>query len=806
MRAAFFGTYNRGHSANRIAVTAVEAAGYEVVEIHDPLWERTRDKHAGYFSPASLVRLGFEWLGSARRLSRAWRRSGGAAVAVVGFNGQLDVLLLRLLGLRYGPRIVFAPLVSLTETLVDDRRVYDSGSLAGRMLRLLDRATCRAADVVVVDTEEHRRYFVDELGVDPSRLLVCHLGADPAVFLEPAPVPEPEAEVAQPPDEGEVRPGRPGRFLVKLPYTLKAQPERASPAEEGKLDVLWFGQYLPLHGLDVIVDAVGRLALRDELRTKLRFTFIGTGEERVRIERELRTTRADLRFTDWVPYEELAARIARADIVFGIFGGSRKARMVIPNKVYEAAAVGRAVVTADTPAVREVFEDGTDVVLCGADGLELANAVARLAGDEELRERLGAAARRLMLERFSAEALGRSWSVALAGPDAPVLRRMEESAAAARVAAVVLSFQDAHRTLECLRSLAADGYPALDVLVVDNASAPEQRALLAEGIETAAGSLDVETLWLDRNLGYAGANNVAMKHLFGRGCDYVLLLNSDTLVAPGSIAALVRAARANRMAGPLGPRVSEEKPGGEPTSLGERYTAATLWAPRSLLRVRAQRQHPYPVSGVTGCALFVPRALFERVGGFDESLFAYYEEVDLCLRAKEAGFAPTVVPDAEVGHAGSRGFGSGMTPLAAWLKARNLYLVGMRRVRSAPRIVFVFGYHGLVALSSIAYQLRGRRDVAAAMTDGMRAGLRGSTGPPPESLFLQSGYGQSGTDPDLSDLTTVYAKADARASSPGDSAPGSHARESGDSRPATDSTSERRDEPKPTVTDPGSDE
>ncbi|MFN2427759.1 MAG: glycosyltransferase [Candidatus Binatia bacterium] len=705
MRVAFFGTYNRGHSANRIAAAAVKAAGYEILEIHDPLWERTRDKHAGYFSPLSLARLGLAWLGSAWRLARTWRTTGGAPVAVVGFNGQLDVLLLRLLAPRFGPRIVFAPLVSVSETLVDDRAVYAQGSVAARLLATLDRATCRAADVVVVDTEEHRRYFAGELGVDPSRLLVCHLGADPHTFLEPVAAP-------------------------------------AEAASEAPLDVLWFGQYLPLHGLDVIVDAVGRLAVRDGVGERLRFTFVGTGEERGRIERNLRATRADIHFEDWIAYEELAARIAAADIVLGIFGSSRKARMVIPNKVYEAAAVGRAIVTADTPAVREVFVDGEELLLCQADGLALATAIARLADPKagpSLRASLGAGARRRMLDAFSAAALGRSWSVALAGPEALRLRIPDEPSP--RVGVVVLCFQDARRTLDCLHSLTGDGYPNLDVLVVDNASTDEERRALADGIE---GKVDVEVLWLERNLGYAGANNVAMGQLFARGCEHVLLLNSDTLIAAGSIAAMVRAARTGRNAGPLGPRVTDTRPGSAPVSLGERYRAAVLWAPRFLLRVRARRQHPYPVSGVIGCAMMVPRALFERVGGFDESLFAYYEEVDLCLRARDAGFSPTVVPGAEVGHAGARGFSAGMTPLAAWLKARNLHVVGMRRVGPLSRVVFLLGYHTMVLTSATLYALRGRRDVAIAMLRGMRAGVRGHGGPPPGELFASSGYAASG--------------------------------------------------------------
>jgi GT2 family glycosyltransferase len=418
--------------------------------------------------------------------------------------------------------------------------------------------------------------------------------------------------------------------------------------------------------------------------------------------------------------------------------------MVIPNKVYEAAAVGRAVVTADTPAIREVFEDGRELALCRADGLALAAAVARLADPVDgrsLRESLGDAARRRMLERFSAAALGRSWSVALAGPDALAARAGETEGEAPRVGVAVLCFQDARRTLDCLHSVAADGYRSLDVLVVDNGSTDDESRALGEGIE---GKLDAEVLRLDSNRGYAGANNLAMQRLFARGCEYVLILNSDTLVARGSVAALVREARSHRMAGPLGPRVADTRPGNAPVSLGERYRAALLWAPRCLVRVRKRRQRAYAVSGVTGCAMLVPRALYERIGGFDETLFAYYEEVDLCLRARDKGFTPMVVPDAEVGHAGARGFGSGMTPLSAWLKARNLHNLGMSRVGPFSRVVFLLGYHAMVATSALLYRLRGRGDVAAAMLAGVREGIRGHRGPPPAELFASSGYPASG--------------------------------------------------------------
>ncbi|HYC55150.1 MAG TPA: glycosyltransferase [Candidatus Binatia bacterium] len=693
MRAAFFGTYNRGHSANRIYADAATAAGYSLVAIHEPLWERTRDKDASYFSPGALVRHGVAWLAAAWRLAGVWRRSGGAPVALIGFNGQLDVLLLRLIAWRSRPRIVFAPLVTLTETLVEDRRVYDHGSFAHRALRWLDRLCCRAADVVVTDTDEHRRYFVEEIGVEPSRMLVCHLGADLQAF-------------------------------DRVPV--------ASPARRAEIEVLYFGQYLPLHGLDVIVDAVGRLADRKDIL----FTFIGTGEERFRVEPALRATRARLQLIDWVDYDDLASRIARADIVLGIFGASRKAHMVIPNKVYEAALVGCAIVTADTPAIAEVFEHERDLLTCNADGRSLAAAIARLAGDRELRARLGSQARELMTTRFGREALGRCWSVALAGPSA--LRRDRP-----RIGVAVLCFNDARRTLDCLHSLAGDGYDNAHVLVVDNGSSERERFELHEGMR---GRLDAELVLLERNLGYAGGNNVAFERLFAAGCEAVLVLNSDTRIAPGTLAAMASALREHGRAGPLGPAITRDRPGGRIESVGERYWPVLLWAPRSLLRPRSRGHRPHRVGGITGCALLVPRAMYERVGGFDETLFAYYEEVDLCLRARDAGFAPTLVPMAEVGHQGRRGFAGGMTPLAAYLKARNLWSVAARRLGPGPRAAFAAGYGALLAASAAAYVLRGRSDIASALIEGARAASRGEIGQPPDRLFAASGYPVSGSD------------------------------------------------------------
>jgi len=781
MRACLFGTYNRSHSANRVLANALEACGYEVVEIHRPLWERTRDKPASYFAPLGLVRLGLQWIVAAVGLARDWQRSGGAPIAAVGFNGQLDLLLLRLIAPRHGPKIVFAPLVSICETLVDDRGVYRPESPAGRLFAALDRLACRAADVVVVDSEAHANYFNERLRVPREKLQVCYLGVDTKAFplTFDGAVPTRESAVgggaseqtptgARAPFAGTSslaprgrnagREGENGSRHRTVPEAqtgeLLAQgsdrfteeekvPSSSAPAREGVFsssphhdvcEVLYFGQYLPLHGLDVIAGAVEALAERRDLR----FVFIGTGELRASFQARLSAYDANTEFVDWVAYEKLAERIARADIVLGIFGGSVKARMVIPNKVYEAAAVGRAVVTADTPAVRELFTADENVVVCDADSASLAAAITRLVEAPDLRRRLGEAARSFMAERFSDAAVAVAWAPALTTDDDAPYETSQETARLQRVGVAILNYRNPVATLACVDSLLAD--PQLrtgsglhaDILVVDNGGQQAEADGLQRELCARSG---VRLLRLPSNLGYAGGNNRAMQELFAAGADAVLLLNDDTRVVPGAVAAMLACARREARAGLVGPTVLGDRLDGAaasvPASIGERCWPALAWLPRRILRYRRRRQRPYPVKGLLGCALLVRRDAFEKLGGLEESYFAYYEEVDYCLRARAAGLSAYVAPGAEVSHSGHRGFAGGMTLVSAYLKARNLWLLAQRRTSAAGRVVFVPGYAALLALSMGLYAVSGQSGLARALWAGALAGLRGETGAPP---------------------------------------------------------------------------
>jgi len=376
-----FGTFNSKHAANALLLGDLRRAGAEVRVCHAPLWEATRDKRRAYFAPLGLLRLA---LGYARAVAMLVARFPGAArgaeLIVTGFNGQLDVLLARRLAGRR--RILFAPLVTISETLIDDRGDYGPDSLAARLFSWLDRRSLAAADVVLLDTRAHRDWAVARLGLRPERVVVQYLGAEP-IFAP--------AERAPREGGGEARDVAP----------VGGAPRGASGgalAPPPRLRVLCYSSYLPLHG-SLVVARAARMIAPDE---GICFDLVGDGPDRAASDALVHEL-PHVSLTEWVPYEELAARIARADVVLGIFGTSQKAAMVVPNKVYQAAQVGRAIVTGDTPAIREVLVPDESVLAIAPDPQALAGALRALAADPGRRERLGVAARLAVARLASAE-------------------------------------------------------------------------------------------------------------------------------------------------------------------------------------------------------------------------------------------------------------------------------------------------------------------------------------------------------------------------------------------------------------------
>lgn len=302
---------------------------------------------------------------------------------------------------------------------------------------------------------------------------------------------------------------------------------------------------------------------------------------------------------------------------------------------------------------------------------------------------------------------------------------------------VVPTWNRAAAAAHCLASVWRLTHQRRRIIVVDNGSRPAERAALRAALAQAGhdGPDDTPTLIeLPDNRGFAAAVNAGLGAAFDAGCAAVLVLNDDAEVEPDLIEILLAGAGVDPAAGIVAPCVVDAESGRE-VSRGERVRVPLLCLPRTWLRVRRDTTTPYRVSGVLGVAFLLTRACFTRVGELAEPFFAYYEEVDYWLRVRAAGFAIVVVPAARVRHRGFRGFAGGFTPLAAYLKARNLPLLLRRHGTLLDWIAFVPAYLALLAASAGGYALR--RDgsaVIAALAQGARDAWRAPAGPPPATL------------------------------------------------------------------------
>ena len=295
---------------------------------------------------------------------------------------QKDVPLARFLATLIARPVVFDPLAPRYETKILDRRRRPADSLTARWNWWIDALAFRLSDIVLADTAAHAAYYASAYGVPTCKLVVVPVGYDDALF-DPdrmSVAPAPAAARASASDLG-----RP--VVAGAPFT-----------------VLFFGSFLPLHGVDAVVEAARAVLRRDPA---ISFRFVGSGDTWARaraLASDLGATNCS--FEPWVPQAALPALVASADVALGIFGRTDKARRVVPHKLFQSLGMRKPVITARTPAVEEFFAHGENIWLCDEPYAEtLADAVVRLKADAALRERLAADGYRTVKERFTPAAI-----------------------------------------------------------------------------------------------------------------------------------------------------------------------------------------------------------------------------------------------------------------------------------------------------------------------------------------------------------------------------------------------------------------
>ncbi len=351
MRVMWLGTYERDYPRTRVLIDGLSARGVEVVECHRPVWERQTHKAGGFLRPMSLIAAGLRMVAPGRRC-RSRRPAVGRWTWCRRLPGSTRCGAGLVVAKAKRAPLVVDMMISLADTLAGDRGVAGRG--AAGVLAGIDRVTLRLADLVLAT----RRPARDSCTSGSA----CRGGAS-----------------------WWSRGGRAGAF-------------RPAPPPAGPPHVLFYGKLSPLHGVATVLEAA-RMPGVPPVR------LIGDGQLGPWLRDELRRdTPAGLRWDPWVPYENLGDEVRAAAVCLGVFGSSDKAARVVPNKVWQAMAAARPVVSADTPGIREAVTDGINGLLVPAGDAEaLADALRRLAADAGLRARMGQAARATYLERGAPE-------------------------------------------------------------------------------------------------------------------------------------------------------------------------------------------------------------------------------------------------------------------------------------------------------------------------------------------------------------------------------------------------------------------
>ena len=373
MHIVFWGTYDTGKPRTRILRRALSRIDPRLTEIHADVWGGVEDKSSLKGGGAKLRRA-LRSLSAYPRLVWRYCRAERHDVVVVGYFGLLDVIVLAPFARMRGVPVVWDAFLSTYDTLVRDRGMKAENSLSARLVRRTERLAAGLADVVVLDTRIHTAMFARLHSVAPEKTAAVLVGAE-------------------------------GKAFPRIDWKA---------AEDGRMKVLFYGQFIPLHGIDTIVEA----ALSERGRAH-DWTIIGTGQEAVRIDAELGEADAPhIVRRDWVDYPQLVREMQRADICLGIFGTSEKAASVIPNKVFQALAAGMPLVTRASPAMAELVGDDAPGVYL----VEAGSADALLDGLERFAARRGSLAAPLHLplqQRFSEEGVTSQWRAALEGAVQP---------------------------------------------------------------------------------------------------------------------------------------------------------------------------------------------------------------------------------------------------------------------------------------------------------------------------------------------------------------------------------------------------
>ena len=233
---------------------------------------------------------------------------------IIPWRGILTLPLAKLICRR---PIIYFPAFSIYDTLVNDRKKIKPNSLKARIIHLVDKLACKMVDSIILESTAEINYFVKEFSLPREKFHQLPLAADESIFFP-----------------------------------------RSNEERSNKFLVLYFGTFIPLHGVETII----RSAVILQKYREILFVLCGEGQMKPEIEKLVNENNLDnVKMKGFVPIDKLLEFIKTSDVCLGIFGNTTKSQKVLTNKIYQVLASKKPVITMESPSASEAhLESGVN--------------------------------------------------------------------------------------------------------------------------------------------------------------------------------------------------------------------------------------------------------------------------------------------------------------------------------------------------------------------------------------------------------------------------------------------------------------
>lgn len=366
MNVLYFGCYHKDYSRNVINIKSLRLNGVNVYEcvINKPGFTGlSQIKNIIFLSLLPVHFVGRSLVLLYKGIVSVHKSK--ADLIITGFPGLFELPVAYVLSRVVRKPLLFDSLISIYDTYVLDRKIFGQSSTIAKILYFLEKTLYKLPDGIIVDTLGSKDFLISKFLVRSDKIHILYVGADDDLY--------------------------------------KFESDKVGKSDG--FQVLYFGQYTPLHGVQYIIECA---KIIEEQNKSIKFILVGRGQTYLKnrkLANDLNLT--NISFYDQVPESHLKNIIKKAHITLGIFDDSEKARRVIPNKIFQSIAMGKVILTAASPAVGEVFKNKRDCILCkSCDASSLAEAIKYLKDNPEAKSRIGANGYALYKAKFTPKAIG----------------------------------------------------------------------------------------------------------------------------------------------------------------------------------------------------------------------------------------------------------------------------------------------------------------------------------------------------------------------------------------------------------------